>query len=60
MDWDEPDPKKKKPEGKVLDTLSVAELEDHIAWLESEIARARDAIAAKKNVRAGAESLFRR
>ena len=42
-----------------LSALSIAELEDAIRRLEAEIARARAAIAAKRNVRGGADALFR-
>ncbi|WP_337997191.1 DUF1192 family protein [Oleispirillum naphthae] len=41
-----------------LAALSVEELERWIATFESEIARARAAIAAKKSVRSGADALF--
>ncbi len=42
-----------------LSALSVAELEDGIRRLETEIVRLRAAIAAKKDVRGGADALFR-
>lgn len=45
---------------KDLGPLSVKELRDYILSLETEIARARGAISAKTDVRAGAESLFRK
>ena len=48
----------KKP--KDLTLLGIAELEDYIAALESEIARVRAEIAAKQRQRSGAEALFRR
>jgi uncharacterized small protein (DUF1192 family) len=48
----------KKP--KDLTLLGIAELEDYIAALESEIARVRAEIAAKQKQRSGAEALFRR
>jgi uncharacterized small protein (DUF1192 family) len=60
MDWDEPEKKKKRLEPANLEVLGVVELGEYIAELESEIARAQAAIAAKKNVRAGAEALFRK
>lgn len=60
MDWDELEPRKVKPAPKNLDVMAVEELEDYIADLEAEIARARQAIAAKQSVRAGAEALFKR
>jgi len=43
-----------------LDPLSVEDLELYIMHLEREILRARAAIDAKRQVRAGAEALFRR
>jgi uncharacterized small protein (DUF1192 family) len=39
--------------------LSIAELEDYIAEMEGEILRVRDAIAAKRHQRSGAEGLFK-
>jgi len=43
----------------VLDTMSVEELEERIAMLETEIARLKGAIDARKQTRNAAESLFR-
>lgn len=43
-----------------LDEFSVAALQDYIADLRAEIARAEAAIAAKQGARAAAESVFRR
>ncbi|MGE0259661.1 MAG: DUF1192 domain-containing protein [Alphaproteobacteria bacterium] len=48
----------KKPRDLTL--LGVAELQEYIAVLEAEIARARAEIAAKQKQRSGAEALFRR
>ena len=45
--------------GMVLDTMSVEELEERIAMLETEIARLKGAIDARKQTRNAAESLFR-
>lgn len=45
---------------KILDPLSIAELELYIAELEREIARTRAVIEAKRQIRGGADSLFRR
>ena len=57
----EPRPKKpERPEPRDLELLSVDELEDCIAEMEAEIARMRAAITAKKRVREGAETLFRK
>jgi uncharacterized small protein (DUF1192 family) len=60
MDFDDLEPRKAQPQLKNLAPLSVAELTAYIAELEAEIGRARAAIAAKQDVRAGAESLFKR
>jgi uncharacterized small protein (DUF1192 family) len=48
----------KKP--KDLTLLGVAELQEYIAALETEIARARAEIASKQKQRGGAEALFKR
>ena len=60
MDMDELEPRRKPTQQKPLDPLSVEELEEYIAALETEIARARAAIAAKRSHKAGADSLFRK
>jgi uncharacterized small protein (DUF1192 family) len=41
-----------------LSSLSIEELTEAISCLEAEVGRARAAIAAKKSVRSGADSLF--
>jgi uncharacterized small protein (DUF1192 family) len=48
----------KKPRDLTL--MAIAELEEYIAGLDAEIARARAEIAAKQKQRTGAESLFKR
>jgi uncharacterized small protein (DUF1192 family) len=45
---------------KDLTLLGIAELEEYIAALEAEAARARAEIAAKQQQRTGAEALFKR
>ncbi len=60
MDSDDLEPRVKKADKRNLEPMSVAELEVYIEELEAEIARVRTAIGAKKNVRSGAESLFRK
>jgi len=60
MDIDELEPRRTPTQPKPLDPLSVGELEDYIARLEAEIARARAAIAAKQAHRAGIDGLFRK
>ena len=48
----------KKP--KDLTLLGIAELQEYIAGLEAEIARAHAEIGAKQKQRSGAEALFKR
>jgi uncharacterized small protein (DUF1192 family) len=60
MDIDDLEPQKKVVERRNLEPMSVEELSGYIVALEAEILRARDAIAAKKSIRSGAESLFRK
>jgi len=62
MELDEPRPQK-RPEvilGESLDLYSIAELEQRISDLESEIARAREAIARKQAGKATADAFFKR
>ncbi len=58
MDTDDIAPPPKPKVGPALETLSIAELEAHIARLEAEILATRATIAAKRQVRGQAESLF--
>jgi len=60
LDTDDLEPRAKKPAPKNLDEMSLAALEDYIAGLEAEIARARSAIAAKRASRHGAEAFFKK
>jgi uncharacterized small protein (DUF1192 family) len=60
MDDEELLPSKKPPPPKDLSLLGIAELEDYVAGLEAEIARAQAEIAEKKKHRGGAEALFKR
>jgi uncharacterized small protein (DUF1192 family) len=53
-------PRRQPPKPKDLSLLGVAELEEYIASLEAEIARARAEIAARLKQRSGAEALFKR
>jgi uncharacterized small protein (DUF1192 family) len=53
-------PQSKKPAPpKDLTLLGIAELEDYVARLRNEIARAEAEIAEKRKHRGGAEALFR-
>ncbi len=60
MALDPDEPLTPKPAPKNLDIMAVAELEDYIAELEGEIARARRTIEIKRKIRGGADSLFKR
>jgi uncharacterized small protein (DUF1192 family) len=53
-------PQRQAPKLKDLTLMGVAELEEYIAGLEGEIARARAEIAARQKQRSGAEALFKR
>lgn len=59
MDTDDLEPVA-RPSGKPdLDLMSIGELNDYIAGLQSEIERARTAIDAKQDYRSGAEAFFK-
>lgn len=60
MDEEDLLPQRQKPKPRDLTVLGVAQLEEYVAVLEGEIARARAEIAAKRKQRGGAESLFKR
>ena len=60
MDEEDLLPGKKPAPPKDLSLLGVAELEDYIAGLEAEIARAQAEITQKQQHRGGAEALFKR
>lgn len=60
MDDEELLPRKKPVAPKDLGLLGIAELEDYIAGLQAEIARAQAEIAEKRKHRGGAEALFKR
>ena len=53
-------PRNQPRKPKDLTLLGIAELEEYIAVLEAEIARARAEISAKRKQRSGAEMLFKR
>ena len=59
MDEDDLIPRNVKPAPKNLEPMSLDALEDYIAGLEAEIARARAAIADKSDARNDAEGFFR-
>ena len=60
MDEEELLPRRKPAAPKDLSLLGIAELEEYIAGLKAEIARAQAEIAEKQKQRGGAEALFRR
>ena len=60
MDDDELLPIRKPAPPRDLTLLGVAELEEYIAGLAAEIARAEAEIAEKRKHRGGAEALFKR
>jgi len=60
MDEEDLLPQRQKPKPRDLTVLGVAQLEEYIAGLEGEIARARAEIAAKQKHRGGIEGLFKK
>lgn len=60
MEPEDLEPRKPKPEKKNLEVMSIEALEEYIAELEAEIARAREAIAGKQTAREGAEAFFKK
>ena len=59
MDLEELEQKKKPPAPRDLDRMSIEELQDYIVSLETEIARVKAKIDAKKAHLAGAAGLFK-
>ena len=60
MDEEDLLPQRQKPKPRDLSLLGIAELEEYIADMESEIARVRAEITEKRKHRGGAEALFKR
>ena len=60
MDVDDLEPQKQKPKPRNLEEMSIEALQEYIAELESEVARARETIAAKQAAQADADSFFRK
>jgi uncharacterized small protein (DUF1192 family) len=60
MDERDLEPLTKKPDLKNLEVLSIEALEEYIAELQVEIARARQEIERKMSARSAAESAFRK
>ena len=60
MDEEDLAPQRQPPKLKDLTLMGIEELEEYIAGLDSEIARAQAEIAAKRKQRSGAEAIFKR
>ncbi len=60
MDEEDLAPQRQEPKLKDLTLMGIEELDEYIAGLDSEIARARAEIAAKRKQRSGAEAIFKR
>ena len=59
MDTDDIAPPPKAAPIVKMDDMSIEELQDHIAALKAEIARAEDMIALKKQAQGAADSVFK-
>ncbi len=59
MDWNDIEPKDKKPKPKNLEEMSILALGEYIQELEAEIARAATMIKEKEVARDGANSVFK-
>ncbi|MBT5412979.1 MAG: DUF1192 domain-containing protein [Rhodospirillaceae bacterium] len=60
MEIDDLEPRNKPKPKKDLEVLGVEELEEYIAELEAEIARARATIGGKTSHRSAADALFKK
>lgn len=58
--FEDPEPRNRPPAPKDLSGMGVSELEEYIAGLEAEIARARGMIEQKRAARRGADDFFKR
>lgn len=59
MELEDLEPRKAISKPKDLELLGVEELEEYLAELETEAARVKEKIAAKKAYKSGAEGLFK-
>ncbi len=59
MDLDDLEPRKRPAQKKNLDVMSLDELQDYIAALKEEIARAEAEIAKKQDHRSSADAFFK-
>ncbi len=60
MDWDDLDPKTKKPKLKDLSALGVDDLKVYIDDLKAEIVRTEAELVKRDQTRASAEAFFRK
>lgn len=60
MDMEELEPRRKSLQPRPLEPWSIGDLEEYIANLEAEIARAKAVIAAKQAHRSGLDGLFKK
>lgn len=58
--WDDLEPQKQSKKPKPLDDLSVGELQEYVAALQAEIARAEAAIKAKQAHMTAMDALFKK
>lgn len=59
FDDDRPQQPRTHTVGMPIDSMSVDELEERIGLLEAEIARLREAVAARRQTKAAADSVFK-
>jgi len=59
MDTDDLEPPPKKVDKRDLQIMSLEQLREYIADLESEIARAKETIEIKRDARGAADSVFK-
>jgi uncharacterized small protein (DUF1192 family) len=59
MELEDLEPRKKAPKPKDLEVMGIEELEEYLAELETEAARVKEKIAAKKAYLSGAAGLFK-
>ena len=59
MELEDLEPRKATPKPKDLEAMGIEELEEYLAELETEAARVKDKITAKKAYLSGAEGLFK-
>lgn len=60
MDAEDLEPRTQKPKPKDLSVLGVAQLQEYIGELKTEITRAEREVSAREKHKSGAEALFRK